>query len=239
MAGQERPGSTADNQAPETHPNDPIQEIVRCNVQSGRFERAAKFHKKGLSLEAYTDLVTLYYFEHQPLISCLTAGEPAAWEQLWRRLFRRAYSLLISRNWDAGQASTRAQEAAQETCLSLYRQRYPYDCPFEAWVFNILRHHVFRSYHRLRNPLDFPGISDIPEEMTGQESELAALERNELILHALGNLSSEAQRQVIESLFFEGLSSEETAKKLGKTTQAVYNLKARALDQLRGLLAEE
>jgi len=217
-----------------------VETIVEDNIQSGRFERVCNFRQKPLSLEEYTDLVTTYYGENRPFISRLERGEAKAWEQLSRRLFRAAYNLLLNQNWDLEQAHIRAQEATQEACLSIYCRVYPYDCPFDAWVLTILRHHVFRSYHRPRNPLNLPNVTNplekaLPEKAT-KPTELSKFERSEPLLQALGQLRSVSQRQVIDCLFFQELSPQETAQKLGKSVQAIYNLKGRALAKLSKLL---
>jgi RNA polymerase sigma factor (sigma-70 family) len=222
--------------------NERIEVIVECNLRSGRFQRVCNFRCRVLAHEEYTVLVRGYYIQHSPMVLHLEQGDLEAWEQLSHRLFRVAYTLLLNRNWNAEQAYVRAQEAMQEACLSIYCRVYPYDCPFDAWVFTILHHHVFRSYHRSRNPLDFPDVThpldELPEK-AAEPTEFTDIERHEPFLCALKQLHSPAQRQVIDCLFFQGLSPEETAQKLGKTIQAVYNLKGRALANLSSLLTGE
>lgn len=239
MVVKEQPSSQKGSQTIEASLGSRIEDIVEHNLSSGRFQRVCNFRGRKLTLDEYTDIVTIYYAEHHHLVSRLAQGEKEAWEQLSRRLFSRAYTLLLQRGWDPEQAYVRAQEAVQDTCLSIYCRVYPYDCPFDAWVFTILRHYVFRSYYRPRNPLDLPKVIDSLDELpekAAEPADPAAIEQYEPLLLALGRLRSIAQKQVIECLFFQELSSEETAHKLGKTTQAVYNLKGRALAGLCDLL---
>jgi len=221
--------------------DEPIAEIVRRNTQSGRFQRVCRFLGRTLTLEEYGDIVAAHYTRYHDLVSHLICGDQEAWDRLCCRLFRGAYTLLMQRGWSAEQAYTRAQEAVQDTCLSIYCRTFTYDCPFDAWAFAILRHHVFRSHHRPRNPLDSPGVidseEDIDESDLGYTADLTNAEQHELLVQALSQLRSTAQKQVVECLYFEGQSSEETAQKLGKTVQSVYNLKGRALANLRALLA--
>jgi RNA polymerase sigma factor (sigma-70 family) len=237
MAVKERKTSTQ-----EASFNEKVEAIVERNMRSGRFQRVCDFRCRRLNRDEYTALVEDYYFQHALLISRLEQGDLETWEQLSQRLFRAAYTLLLKRNWPPGQAYIRAQEAVQEACLTIYCRVYPYDCPFDAWVLTILHRHVFRSYHRSRNPLDFPQVTDSLDELPEKASastEFSTVEQYELFLHALDQLHSPAQRQVIDCLFFQGLSPEETGRKLGKTIQAVYNLKGRALANLRSVLAGE
>lgn len=223
--------------------NEHVEAIVERNIRSGRFQRVCNFRCRALAREEYTTLVRDYYLQYYALISRLEQGDLEAWEQLSHRLFRAAYTLLLNRNWNEEQAYARAQEAMQEACLSIYCRVYPYDCPFEAWAFTILHHHVFLMYHRSHNPLDFPYITDPLDELSEKASEeptdFTAIEYYGPFLRALSRLRSSAQGQVIDCLFFQGLSPEETAQKLGKTIQAVYNLKGRALANLGSLLTGE
>lgn len=219
-----------------------IEAIIKRNISSGRFQRVCDFRRRMLTIEEYTGLVSTYYAENYPLVSGLEQGEPEAWTRLSKRLFRAAYALLLQRNWGHEQAYVRAQEATQEACLSIYCRVYPYDCPFDAWIFTILRHHVFRSHHRPRNPLDLPEainpLDKLPQKTTVSK-EVDDFEPSERLLQALGRLRSTAQQQVIDYLFFQGLSPEEVAQKLGKTTQAIYNLKGRAVARLAELLTND
>ncbi len=222
--------------------NHQVKEIVETNLRTGRFQRVCNFLGKPLTSEEYTDLVANHYAAHHDLVSQLMQGNQGAWEQLWKWLFRAAYTLLLRRNWDSEDAYIRAQEATQDTCLSIYCQVYPYDCSFDAWTLTILRHHVFRSHHRPRNPLDLPDVVEPLEkspQLAADFGDLVSIEQLEPLLRAISQLRSPAQQQVIDFLFFQGLSSEETAKKLNKTTQAIYNLKERALANLRALLQAE
>lgn len=216
--------------------NHQVIEIVETNLRTGRFQRICDFCAKKLTTEEYTELVTNYYVVHHDFVSQLMQGSKEAWEQLWRKLFRAAYTLLLRRNWDPEAAYIRAQEATQDACLSIYCQIYPYDCPLDAWIFSILRHHVFRSHHRPRNPLDLPNVIEPLEkssQLAADFEDFVSIERLEVLSHAISQLRSVAQQQVIDFLYFQGISTEEIAQKLNKTPQAIYNLKERALANLR------
>lgn len=215
-----------------------VEQIVEQNVRTGRFERVRK--ARAITLEEYTSLVTISYAAHHHLVACLAEGEPEAWEHLWLRLFQRAYDLLLLRGWGSGEAYERAQEAAQNACLTIYCKVFPYDCSFDAWAFLILRHQVFRAYHRSRSPIDHPQMIDAPEALDDSDAlrqdAFELIEEVEPLLAALRQLRSHAQRQAIEYIYLEGLSADETAQRMGKSVQAIYNLTDRALDRLRILL---
>ena len=64
------------------------------------------------------------------------------------------------------------------------------------------------------------------------------IENQLLLLDAIAQLPSEAQRQVILLSFFYDWESAQIAEALDKTPQAVYNLKHRALRKLREILEQ-
>lgn len=221
--------------------DDPIERIVDRNVGSGRYRRVCSFTEQTPSREEYARQVAHYHARHSDQVSRLERGDRPAWEELWRLLFRAAYGLLLRAGWAPAQAYARAEEATQECCLTIYCRSYPYDCPFDAWVLTILRHQVFRPHHRSRNPLDLLGRTCALEERDEQESapDASRIEAREPLIEAVSRLPSEPQREVIMNLFFRDRTVEETAAMLGKTPQAIYNLKGRALARLAELLSED
>ena len=211
-----------------------IEEIVERNIRSGRLTRVNKVSGRNLTHTEYTAVVATHYLMQCDRVTRLQNNDQVAWEELWRQLFRIAYGLLVRGGWDSQDAAIRAEEAAQETCLSVYCRSYPFDCPFDAWVFTILRHHVFRAYHRSRNPLDMLDKVSTLEENSEEETpdvSSSVVDLNALVA-ALEALPSGPQREVILDLFFRGLSVAETAARLGKSPQAIYDLKRRALAEL-------
>ncbi|MFN8472535.1 MAG: RNA polymerase sigma factor [Anaerolineae bacterium] len=218
-----------------------IEVIVRRNVESGRFTRVQKYHDGALTEEEYTQIVTQHYLEQHSMIALLRQGDGQTWELLTQRLYRAATSLLRQRGWDGEQAEERAQEVVQDTALIIFEHPFPYDCPFDAWSFLILRNRVAGALSR-PNPLNNPH-NVLPDE-TEDSLELAELpdirsiERSLWVLEALEQVDSEAQRRVIEYEFLEGLPVVEIAERLGRTPQAVYNLKNRALRALYEIIAE-
>jgi RNA polymerase sigma-70 factor, ECF subfamily len=214
--------------------NATIEEIVERNIRSGRLTRVNRVSGRNLTHAEYTAIVASHYLVQCDRVMRLQNNEQATWEELWQQLFRIAYGLLVRGGWDNQDAAIRAEEAVQETCLSVYCRSYPYDCPFDAWVFTILRHHVFRAYHRSRNPLDMlDRVSTLDEDSEEETPDVSSsiVDLNALVA-ALEALASGPQREVILDLFFRDLSVAETAARLGKSPQAIYDLKRRALTEL-------
>ena len=231
-----------------------IRAIIQRNVASGRFQHVKNYRGGHLTVGEYARQVISNYLESYPLVSGLIAEEGRAWQSLWEMLFVAAYHKLCSYGWDREQAWGRAQEVTQEACIQIHGSSYPWDCPFDAWALTILIHIIKRQYKRTTSPLDVPGMTQTPqalrqESLEGEEygdrgvakasieqNGFRAVEDHEMLTVAIRQLPSAAQREVIIALFFEGLSVNEIAVRLGKTPQAIYNLKHRALAKLKALL---
>jgi RNA polymerase sigma-70 factor, ECF subfamily len=217
--------------------SDEIRSIVAANIRSGRFARVSAYAGRTLTLTEYSEQTARHYRHSHPFVALLQRGDAEAWGLLWKRLYDAAYALLVARGWNAEQAHARAEEAVQEACLNISNKPYPYDCSFEAWAITIVRN-CLRG--RQPAPLDRPNTSVMLASVADQAVDaLAALDDHLLLVDALFRLESRAQRQVIICLYFDDLSPAQTAQKLGRTVQAVYNLKARALAQLRTLLDDD
>ena len=98
--------------------------------------------------------------------------------------------------------------AVRNSCLSLIRDRQKSERDQKEFDYLELT---------LRN--DYPFHDVVAVYIENLQKEIAAL--------------PEQRRRVIELCYFQGLTNEEIAKKLAITVQSVYNLKNKALQQLR------
>lgn len=235
-----------------------IQDLLHENIDSGRFQSVQKlYHGGNLSEIQYAHIVTSHYIKNHDRIIALSQGNSLEWQNLWERLYRLAYHQLVKYGWDQETAQKRAEEVVQDSCLTIYHHRYPFDCSFDAWSAFIMLNTLKRSYLRTHNPLDVPGgitaLSTIDDNGEGSDEWSKAqfiaqgesvetfrvLDDREQLFWAIQQLPSLAQRQVIVGMFFEGLSAADMAKQLGRTNQAVFNLKHQAMTKLHHLLASE
>jgi RNA polymerase sigma factor (sigma-70 family) len=234
-----------------------ISDIVSQNLASGRAQRVMAGQSTGggdeLPLETYIDRVVNSHLQEHSRVEALAAQDEAAWTELLEQLTGRAYNILLRLQVPPGRARGEAADFAQETCEVIFNHPFPYDVSFDAWATRILKNRILWRYTRSqdlidRKPrilsLDRPGSRETGDDFSlydllADDSGASAFERLEVrewLMQAIARLRSRAQQQVIIDTFFYELSNEEIAKRLGKTRQAVYNLRHRALRGLEEIL---
>lgn len=201
-------------------------------------------------LEAYVDRVIATYLREHDRVEALAAKDGVAWTELSGQLTDRAYHMLLRWQVPAAKAANEAEGCAQQACEAIFGEPFPYDVPFDAWSGRILVNLILQRYTRSKdlmdqNPgvlsLDQPGRGDARDDVSlheflvdeSAESAFESIAVREWLIQAIAGLPSEAQRQVIIDTFFYELSDDEIARRLGKSKQAVYNLRHRALGHLR------
>ncbi len=227
-----------------------LRQVVHENIARGRFERLASSQstRHPLSLADYVDRVIANSVE-RARVSALERGDAAAWTQLRDFLARRAFRA-VQRFRNAGEAITAAHDFANDACLILFEERYPFDVSFDAWAATILKNLILAKYTRStdaldrRGPpesLDAPRVSDqgaistlgdflsdghalMPFEKIEDQSALRDL---------VSQLHSRTQQQVLLLTYIDGLDDAEIARRLGRSKQAVYNLRNRAIAKLK------
>jgi len=227
--------------------------LIEENLRNGRLKRftSGSQGRQSPSLDKYVERVVLYAHQEYTRIHALERGEPAEWDRLREFLRHRAISL-IRRFHNERDLSAMALDFAQQACSNIFETHYPCDVPFEAWATRILKNLITAYYtrspdplHRRHDSLDGPAnpADDAPtfNELIADSSSAAEFEKVEnqsLLLDAIDQLHSAAQRQVIIWSFLDELEDAEIAKRLRKSEQAVYNLRQRALKRLRQILTE-
>lgn len=226
--------------------------IVRTNLARRRFERFAGNSSPAPSvLGDYIDRILSTMCLEQSRILALEIGDRDAWLELRDHLMRRA-SRMIER-LDRRESAGLAADLANQVCLIVFEEPYPFDVAFEAWITVILKNlvlaRVTRSTDALdrKHPLDSLDVvrkSESGEAITlsdlvTDDKSLAQFEKadNRIMLQkAIEQLPSAPQRLVIQYSFLDELDDDEIARRLGKSKQAVYNLRQRALVRLKEIL---
>ena len=201
-------------------------------------------------LDTYIARLIQFYGTEQPFIARLEACEPAAWDELAGLLARQAGAWLRQRGVETDQAAE-AQEAAQEACEIIYRSAFHYDVHFMAWA-SVILNNILRQRYRRPDVLNQPGLTRLDEDMNADEGDHPP--RHELVQdpgaivtdpveprvwldQALWQLKSRAQRYVLLASFYDGLDDDEIARQLGKSLNAVYILRYRALQRIKEILS--
>jgi RNA polymerase sigma-70 factor (ECF subfamily) len=162
----------------------------------------------------------------------LQAGDVAAWEGLYRRLYPALYAYARRRVADEEDARDAVSEALTRAVAGIDRMVTSGATP-EAWIFGVLRHVVVdlqRKGYRQRRVKVSREIGD------GEPVESMIIEEEGQAMRAAFELLPERDRDILELRVVSGLGSEEVASVLGMRPGAVRTAQARALARLRVLL---
>ncbi len=236
---------------------DQVARIVHENLDSGRFERfqIGRTPSRPLTLPDYIELVLHNVCSEQARIAALERGDAAAWQQLGAFLAARAWRM-IRRFRLMSKADTEAWDFAHDACLTIFEERYPFDVAFEAWATVILKNIILTRYMRSSDGIDRSravesidrphsfGAAEVAKFQKllsngGSPDTFEQVENQMVLLDAIQQLKSKAQRHIIQYAYFEELDDVQIAKRLGRSKQAVYNLRNRALARLRQLLTPQ
>jgi RNA polymerase sigma factor (sigma-70 family) len=209
-----------------------------------------------LQLERYVDAVISIYLTEHHRVEQLAERDDEKWVRLHALLIRRAFGIL--QRWPAAglHLKDEAADFAQQACVSIFSAIFPFDVPFEAWATVILANHIRQRHMRSRDLIDrTPAIESLDQRKGGASDDTTSpyetlidpaaddlferKYRKRYIVDAIGRLSSQAQQNVVIYSYFYDWSDEQLAESMGKTKQAIYSLRHRALHQLRQILSEE
>lgn len=225
--------------------------ILRANLCSGRWRRASTEDCQVLDeltddcLHDYCARIAENYWSE---IARQTAQRDP-WQELYDQLEQHARSILYQRMGFAfAAACQQACDYAQEACQLILKGSYPYDVPYSAWTGRILINCILGKLGRSTDLLD--RVHFVEQDLTDMVESIGrrrassphshdfaeGVDRRLVLLGAIRKLPSEDQRLVIIRGFFYGWNATQIAEELGKTPQAVHNLKHRALLNLREIL---
>ena len=134
------------------------------------------------------------------------------------------------------------EEIAQEAMIMVWRRAETYDPRQSAastWIFTIARNKRIDRLRRENRPL--PDMTDpavMPESIETSEIQVARMQQEKKIRHALKNLPEE-QAKMIYSAYYEDMSHREIAEKSGIALGTVKSRIRLALNRLRAHIDEE
>lgn len=147
-------------------------------------------------------------------------------------VYRYAYVLVRS--------AERAEDVTADVFLKAWRNRHSLrnEQSAHAWLMTIARNSAMSLLRANRESVDLDAISEPVDDTADPCDELVAEFDLSRLQDALRVLTAE-QQQVLFLRFFEGLSHEEVARRLGSNAGAVRATQFRALARLRKLLQED
>jgi RNA polymerase sigma-70 factor (ECF subfamily) len=196
-------------------------------------------------VEAYVELVAEKYSHWHNYINAIqNQRDPLAWEQLLPQLIEFAHAFFIRKGFDSSSnTDDYAQECAGNAATSLLKAQFPYDTDFEPWAHRIVQLNCLRYMRENMRKREIPAenLVELSEEFESADEEADVLkplidaELQEVIAAAIKHLSK-ARQDIIHWRYFDQLSFNEIAERMGKSLDAVYGLQFNALRELRKIL---
>jgi RNA polymerase sigma-70 factor (ECF subfamily) len=174
------------------------------------------------------DRSTLREIRDEVLMGRYVDGDAAAFDELFRRYERRAFSYFLQRT----RSTDRARDLYQDLFLRIHRARDTYDREraFAPWFFQIAHRLLIDDQRRAYRMQELQLEEwEVPARVQCAEDGVA--DRDHLT-HLLDALSPE-ERHVLICAKGEGADYAEIAAQLGKSVDAVKKMASRALQRLR------
>jgi len=223
-------------------PTHKLWSILLANLDRGRVQTFVG--EEPARIFGYVCLVVQNFSTLNPYLHQLqTEKRRSAWEPLYKRMQTWAYNYFIRKGFFADNYTREiAIECAGDAATTILKAHFPYDTEFDPWAHTIVQNACRKYIEKSLKKSTIPDEKQIELEDELADSHSPLLEINALqkemgreLLEALNQLS-EARRTVIQSIFFDGLSPEETAKNLNKSVGAIYSLQFNALKDLQKIL---
>ncbi len=171
------------------------------------------------------------------LIREAQSGDAAALEELCRQEWKPVYALLYSSLRNRSETEDATQEVFLRALRSFDRYRHK-DTPFRAYLATIAKN-LLRDRWRRGGPT-LVDISEQPEPQTTEpqpDERVIGAEQQQSIDNLLDTLNDD-QRDVIRLRVLEGRSTDEVARLLNRSPNAIRQLQHRALTTLRQRMQE-
>jgi RNA polymerase sigma-70 factor (ECF subfamily) len=167
------------------------------------------------------------------LVRRAQAGDPEAWEALYRRAHPRLFAFARRRLATPDEAEDAVSETLMRAFDHIDQFRWR-DGGFEAWLFVICRNIVFEINRRAGRSLVHamtPVVEPLPEERIVAEEEVI------VVRDAFARLTAE-EREILELRVVADLGAKQVGRMLGKSAGAVRQAQSRAIAKLRGLMED-
>lgn len=173
------------------------------------------------------------------LMAQVARGDVRAFEAIYARYHRQAYSLAMRVTGRAGGA----EEATQDAFLSLWRSAGGFDperAALGTWLMTLVRNRSIDALRRAslvdRRRSDADGAAERVEAPERTDEQVLAADAQQRARHLVAALPAE-QRQVIELAYFAGYTQQEIAARVGVPLGTVKGRARLGLTKLRQSLA--
>ncbi|WP_157972001.1 RNA polymerase sigma factor [Pleomorphovibrio marinus] len=174
--------------------------------------------------------------EDQLFWQIIKAGDPKGLERFYEKYAEELFSF----GMNVVSEKELVKDCIQEVFLELWRYRSSLNSirNFRLYLFKCLRNRIFHESAKIRliKPIEDVPVHNGQLQVEAEETNLIAsqieLEKQEAMADALRKLP-DRQKEVIQYLFFESFTYEQTSDIMGINVQSVYTLAWKALNRLK------
>ncbi len=219
-----------------------IRPILYSNLERGRIEAYLEGDIDRLG-EYVERLAARYAGLSASIHEIQTERTNKAWEPLFERMQTWAFNFLVRKGFHADDSTREiAVECASDAASMLMKAHFPYDTDFDPWA-HVIVQNACRKFIRAgtkKSAIPDENLVNLDENLRSlvdppPEDRDSSKDLTAILPNAIEQLS-ESRRQVIRLAYFEELSPEEIAAKMGKSVGAIYSLQFNALEDLRKIL---
>ena len=172
---------------------------------------------------------TVRTLSDEMLVDCVREGDRGAFDEIYRRYFKRVYGFLDKRL--RNRADT--EETAQEVFINIFSSLDSFrgEAPFAAWVFGLTRRTLASRFRRKQHPTvplfeeeNEHGVSNLLAGSSTEASPLENYELAELTARLTRSLESEVtseQRELFELHHLQSIPIAEIAQSLSKSEDSI------------------
>lgn len=194
-----------------------------------RDSRSATAPPTSLTRSGETVSISRRTLTDEILVDHVREGDRAAFDEIYRRYFKRVYGFLDKRL--RNRADT--EETTQEVFINIFSSidSFRGDAPFAAWVFGLTRRTLAARFRRKQHPTvplfeddDENSVLSVATMSSTEATPLENYEMTECAAHLNHTLESEMtaeQRQLFELHHLQSISIAEIAKSLSKSEDSV------------------
>jgi RNA polymerase sigma-70 factor, ECF subfamily len=177
--------------------------------------------------------------EDREIVDAIRAGDPGAFQDLYKRHFRRIHSFAVRRLGDVSEAEDVCQDVFEAVFSCLHRFEGKSD--LIVWIYGITRN-ILNNRLRRRGGVRLVSLEDVPPEAAprdlGPEPLVQARQTLTRVREAIENLPGD-QRRILELRHGRRLSIRKIAQLTTRSEDAVKSSLYRARRSLASQLPEE
>lgn len=159
--------------------------------------------------------------------------DPAAFQRLYERYFRRVYSYVAARVDDQHDAEDIVSDVFLRVVRNLNQLRNAHHISFAAWVFTIARNAVTDHHRRKPQREALVSLESAPPVSTDSSHDTGLIDHeNAAQLRRLIAALPERKREIITLKYYGGLRNQDIAALLHIRERTVGGTLSRALDEL-------